>query len=72
MYCKNSIFISDDSKNLVCKEPFKITIREINLKAGAGFVVAIAGKIMTMPGLPRIPAAEQIDIDGEGKIVGIF
>ena len=69
---KTQYSFSDDSKNLECKEPFKITIREINLKAGAGFVVAIAGKIMTMPGLPRIPAAEQIDIDKNGKIVGIF
>ena len=69
---KTQYSFSDDSKNLECKEPFKITIREINLKAGAGFVVAIAGKIMTMPGLPRIPAAEHIDIDGDGKIVGIF
>jgi len=69
---KTQYSFSDDSKNLECKESFKITIREINLKAGAGFVVAIAGKIMTMPGLPRIPAAEQIDIDGDGKIVGIF
>lgn len=69
---KTQYSFSDDSKNLECKEPFKITIREINLKAGAGFVVAIAGKIMTMPGLPRISAAEQIDIDGDGKIVGIF
>lgn len=69
---KTQYSFSDDSKNLECKEPFKITIREINLKAGAGFVVAIAGKIMTMPGLPRIPVAEQIDIDGDGKIVGIF
>lgn len=69
---KTQYSFSDDSKNLECKETFKITIREINLKAGAGFVVAIAGKIMTMPGLPRIPAAEQIDIDGDGKIVGIF
>ncbi len=69
---KTQYSFSDDSKNLECKEPFKITIREINLKAGAGFVVAIAGKIMTMPGLPRIPAEELIDIDGDGKIVGIF
>lgn len=69
---KTQYSFSDDSKNLECKEPFKITIREINLKAGAGFVVAIAGKIMTMPGLTRIPAAEQIDIDSDGKIVGIF
>ena len=69
---KTQYSFSDDSKNLECKEPFKITIREINLKAGAGFVVAIAGKIMTMPGLPRIPAAENIDIDENGEIVGIF
>lgn len=69
---KTQYSFSDDSKNLEAKEPFKITIREINLKAGSGFVVAIAGKIMTMPGLPRIPAAESIDIDESEKIVGIF
>ncbi len=69
---KTQYSFSDDSKNLECKESFKITIREINLKAGAGFVVAIAGKIMTMPGLPRVPAAESIDIDENGEIVGIF
>ena len=63
---------SDDAKNLECKEPFKITVREVNLKAGAGFVVAIAGKIMTMPGLPRVPSAESIDIDENGNIIGIF
>lgn len=69
---KTQYSFSDDSKNLECKEPFTITIREVNLKAGAGFVVAIAGKIMTMPGLPRVPAAENIDIDENGEIVGIF
>ena len=69
---KTQYSFSDDSKNLECKEPFEITIRDINLKAGAGFVVAISGKIMTMPGLPRIPAAENIDIDENEKIVGIF
>ena len=69
---KTQYSFSDDSKNLECKEPFKITIRDVNLKAGAGFVVAISGKIMTMPGLPRVPAAENIDIDENGKIVGIF
>ena len=69
---KTQYSFSDDSKNLECKEPFKITIRDVNLKAGVGFVVAIAGKIMTMPGLPRIPAAENIDIDENGEIVGIF
>ena len=69
---KTQYSFSDDAKNLKCEEPFTIHIREINLKAGAGFVVAMAGKIMTMPGLPKIPAAESIGIDKEGNIVGIF
>lgn len=69
---KTQYSFSDDAKNLECKEPFKITIRDVNLKAGAGFVVAISGKIMTMPGLPRVPAAESIDIDEDGNVVGIF
>ncbi len=69
---KTQYSFSDDAKNLECKEPFEITIREVDLKAGAGFIVAISGKIMTMPGLPRIPAAENIDIDEDGNIVGIF
>lgn len=69
---KTQYSFSDDAKNLECKEPFKITVREVNLKAGAGFIVAIAGKIMTMPGLPRVPSAESIDIDENGNIIGIF
>ena len=69
---KTQYSFSDDSKNLECEKPFKITIRDINLKAGAGFIVAIAGKIMTMPGLPKNPASEKIDIDKDEKIVGIF
>ena len=69
---KTQYSFSDDSKNLECQEPFKITIRDINLKTGAGFIVAIAGKIMTMPGLPKNPSAEKIDIDKDEKIVGIF
>ena len=69
---KTQYSLSDDAKNLECKEPFNITIRDINLKAGAGFVVAIAGKIMTMPGLPKVPAAENIDIDENREVVGIF
>lgn len=69
---KTQYSFSDDAKNLECKEPFKITIRDINLKAGAGFVVAIVGRIMTMPGLPRTPAAEKIDIDENGNVIGIF
>ena len=69
---KTQYSFSDDAKNLECKEPFKITIRDVNLKAGAGFVVAIAGKIMTMPGLPKVPAAENIDVNENGEIIGIF
>lgn len=69
---KTQYSLSDDQKNLECNEPFSIHIREIHLRAGAEFVVAIAGKIMTMPGLPKIPAAEKIDLDEDGNIVGIF
>lgn len=69
---KTQYSLSDDSKNLECKEPFEITIRDIELKAGAGFIVALTGKIMTMPGLPKEPAAENIDIDNFGEIKGIF
>ena len=69
---KTQYSFSDDSKNLECTEPFKIHVKEIILKSGAEFVVAITGKIMTMPGLPRVPAAEQIDLDSDGNIVGIF
>lgn len=69
---KTQYSFSDDSKNLECKEQFTITIRDVELKAGAGFVVAFAGKIMTMPGLPEVPAAENIDIDNNGNISGIF
>ena len=69
---KTQYSLSDDPKNLEVKEPFKITIRDIELKAGAGFVVALTGNIMTMPGLPKIPAAEKIDIDKDGNIYGIF
>ena len=69
---KTQYSFSDDAKNLECKEPFEMTIRDINLKAGAGFVVAIAGKIMTMPGLPKVPSAENIDINENEEIVGLF
>ena len=63
---------SDDPKNLECKEPFKIHVEDVILKTGAEFIVIITGKIMTMPGLPRFPAAENIDINENGEIVGIF
>ena len=69
---KTQYSFSDDPKNLECLEPFKIHVQEIRLNAGAEFIVVITGKIFTMPGLPRVPAAENIDIDEEGNIVGIF
>ena len=69
---KTQYSFSDDPKNLECKGDYPITIREVDLKAGAGFVVALAGKIFTMPGLPKVPAAETIDIDEKGEITGIF
>lgn len=69
---KTQYSFSDDPKNLECKEPFSLHVNEISLKAGAEFIVAITGKIMTMPGLPKVPAAEKIDIDEDGNIVGIF
>ena len=69
---KTQYSFSDDPKNLECKDEYNITIRDLDLKTGAGFVVALAGKIMTMPGLPRIPAAENIDIDENGEVEGIF
>ena len=69
---KTQYSLSDDSKNLECKEEFSITIRDIELKNGAGFIVVYSGKILTMPGFPKVPAAEEITIDDEGNIVGLF
>ena len=69
---KTQYSLSDDPKNLECKEPFTLHVNEIILRTGAEFVVAITGKIMTMPGLPRVPAAEKIDLDENKNIVGIF
>jgi formate--tetrahydrofolate ligase len=64
--------ISDDPQLLGRPTNFKITVRDIKVSAGAGFIVVMTGKIMTMPGLPRIPNAEAIDIDDEGRISGLF
>ena len=69
---KTQYSFSDDPKNLECKEPYNITVRDVEIKAGAGFIVVLVGNIMTMPGLPKVPAAESIDIDEKGNIVGIF
>ena len=69
---KTQYSFSDNPKNLKCDDEYYITIRNLELKAGAGFIVALAGKIMTMPGLPKHPSAESIDIDEKGNILGIF
>ena len=69
---KTQYSLSDDPNNLECDKPYNIAVRGVELKTGAGFVVALAGKIMTMPGLPKVPAAETIDVDKDGNITGIF
>ncbi len=69
---KTQYSFSDDPKNLECKEPFDIHVQDVVLRAGAEFIVILTGKIMTMPGLPKVPAAEKIDLDENGNIIGIF
>ena len=69
---KTQYSLSDDQTKLGRPEGFCITVRDIKLSAGAGFVVVLTGAIMTMPGLPKTPAANFIDVDDEGKIVGLF
>ncbi len=69
---KTQYSLSDNAKNLLCDEPFRITIKEAIVKNGAEFVVIKTGKIFTMPGLPRVPSAESIKLDNDGEIVGIF
>lgn len=69
---KTQYSLSDDPKNLKCDDEYTIKVRNVEIKNGAGFIVVLAGSIMTMPGLPRVPAAEAIDIDSDGIITGIF
>lgn len=69
---KTQYSLSDDPKMLGRPKEFQVTVREIRLSAGAGFLVAITGAIMTMPGLPKRPAAMNMDIDANGKIMGLF
>ena len=69
---KTQYSFSDDAKLIGAPEGFSMNVREVRLSAGAGFVVVICGSIMTMPGLPKHPAAMDIDVDGEGKITGLF
>ena len=69
---KNQYSFSDDAKKLGRPENFDIHIREVYVDAGAGFVVALTGSVMTMPGLPKVPAANNIDVSEDGKITGLF
>lgn len=69
---KTQYSFSDDAALLAAPHGFRITVRELKVNAGAGFVVALTGNIMTMPGLPKRPAAEQIDVEADGRITGLF
>ncbi|WP_417138242.1 formate--tetrahydrofolate ligase [Paratractidigestivibacter faecalis] len=69
---KTQYSFSDDPKLLGAPVGFRITVRDLRVSAGAGFVVALTGDIMTMPGLPRVPAAEEIDVTPDGRITGLF
>jgi len=69
---KTQYSFSDDMTKLGAPEDFTVTVREVKVSAGAGFIVALTGSIMTMPGLPKVPSAEKIDVTNDGKIVGLF
>ena len=69
---KTQYSLSDDPTKLGAPEGFTVTVRNIKVSAGAGFLVALTGEIMTMPGLPKVPAAERIDVDENGVISGLF
>ena len=69
---KTQFSFSDDASKLGAPRGFKITVRDLKVNAGAGFLVAKTGDIMTMPGLPKEPAANRIDIDEKGRITGLF
>ncbi|MBQ9041650.1 MAG: formate--tetrahydrofolate ligase [Eggerthellaceae bacterium] len=69
---KTQYSFTDDQTKLGAPKDFRITVRNLKISAGAGFIVALTGEIMTMPGLPKVPAAEKIDVTADGKIVGLF
>ena len=69
---KTQYSLTDDPTQLGAPDDFVVTVRNIKVSAGAGFLVALTGDIMTMPGLPKVPAAERIDVDDNGKISGLF
>ena len=69
---KTQYSLSDDATKIGRPTGFTVTVRELRISAGAGFIVALTGNILTMPGLPKKPAAENMDIDNDGKITGLF
>ena len=69
---KTQYSFSDDATKICAPENFTVTVRNVKISAGAGFIVALTGEIMTMPGLPKVPAAEKIDVDADGVISGLF
>ena len=69
---KTQYSFSDDPTKLGAPEGFTVTVRNVKVSAGAGFIVVLTGDILTMPGLPKSPAAERIDVDENGKITGLF
>ena len=69
---KTQYSLSDDQTKLGAPKDFEVTVRNLKISAGAGFIIALTGAIMTMPGLPKVPAAERIDVDSDGKISGLF
>ena len=69
---KTQYSFSDDPTKLGAPEDFTVTVKNVKVSAGAGFIVALTGDILTMPGLPKVPAAEKIDVDENGRISGLF
>ncbi|MCI8348469.1 MAG: formate--tetrahydrofolate ligase, partial [Firmicutes bacterium] len=69
---KTQYSFSDDASKRGAPRGFSVTVRNLKVCAGAGFIVALTGDIMTMPGLPKVPAAEKIDVDDDGVITGLF
>ena len=69
---KTQYSFSDDATLLGAPKGFTVNVRKVKVSAGSGFIVALTGEIMTMPGLPKVPAAENIDVDDDGNITGLF
>ena len=69
---KTQYSFSDDPTLLGAPEGFTVTVRDLKVSSGAGFIVVYTGDVMTMPGLPKVPAAEKIDVDADGNISGLF